>query len=102
MVPRLYERYKNVIVPEMMKAMNYKNPLQVPRLQKVVINVGIGAGAEDIKLLEAAAGELGQITGQRAVITRAKKSISNFKIKKGSPVGCKVTLRKIKMSWKSL
>lgn len=95
--PRLYKKYKEEIVPEVMKIMNYKNPLQVPRVQKVVINVGIGKAAEDIKPLEIALKELGKITGQRALITRAKKDISNFKIRKGSPVGCKVTLRKARM-----
>jgi len=97
MVPRLYKKYKEEIVPEMMKLMGYKNNMQVPKVTKVVINVGIGEGAEDINLLESASNELSQITGQHAVITKAKKSISNFKIKRNSPVGCKVTLRKAKM-----
>ena len=95
--PRLYQRYKEQIVPEMMKRMGYKNSFQVPRFLKVVINVGMGEGATEIKLLEDIQKELGQITGQRAVITKAKKAISNFKIRKGSSVGCKVTLRKWKM-----
>jgi len=96
-MPRLYKRYKEEIVPEMMKILNYKNALQCPRIKKVVINVGMGEGAEDIKILEAASKELSQIAGQAAVITKARKAISNFKIKKDSPVGCKVTLRKARM-----
>lgn len=97
MIPRLYKRYKEEITPEMMKILKYKNPLQVPRIEKVVINVGMGEGAQDIKLLEAVSKELAQITGQAAVITKAKKAISNFKIRRGSPVGCKVTLRRARM-----
>lgn len=97
MASRLYTKYKEEIVPKLMENFNFKNALQVPRLEKVVINIGIGEGAEDMKLLESAAAELTQITGQRAVITRAKKAISNFKIKKNSPVGCKVTLRRTYM-----
>ena len=97
MMPRLYKRYKEEIVPEMMRILNYKNALQVPKIKKVVINVGMGEGAEDIKILEAASKELTQIAGQAAVITKARKAISNFKIKKDSPVGCKVTLRKARM-----
>lgn len=97
MISRLYKKYKEEIVPEMVKLMSYKNSMQVPKVMKVVINVGMGEGAEDIKLLETVSSELSRITGQHAVITKAKKSISNFKIKRGSPVGCKVTLRKTKM-----
>lgn len=97
MVTRLYKRYKDEITPEMMKILNYKNALQIPKIAKVVINVGMGEGAQDIKLLEAVSKELAQITGQHPVITKAKKAISNFKIRKGSPVGCKVTLRRMRM-----
>lgn len=92
--PRLQEYYKNEIIPQMMKKFGYKNALQVPKLQKIVVNMGVGKGAEDIKIVEAAQHELTQITGQKAVITRAKKAISNFKIRENSPVGCCVTLRK--------
>lgn len=95
--PRLLLRYKDEIVPKMMEIFGYKNRLQVPRLKKITLNVGLGDGAQDIKLLETAAEELAMITGQKAVITRAKKAISNFKIRKGSPVGCKVTLRGARM-----
>ena len=96
-IPRLYKKYKEEIVPEMMKAMKYANRMQAPRLQKIVLNVGMGEAITDIKVLETAASELAAITGQKAVITRAKKSISNFKIKKGVPIGCKVTLRRARM-----
>ena len=92
--PRLLEKYSKEIVPEMMRKFGYKNRMQVPKVKKVVLNVGLGIGAQDIKFLESAAQELAMITGQKAVITRAKKAISNFKIRKGSPVGCKVTLRR--------
>ena len=94
---RLLERYRSEIVPEMMKLFSYKNRLQVPHLEKIVINVGLGEATQDIKLLEAAQAQLGQITGQKAAITKAKKAIANFKIRKGSPIGCKVTLRRVFM-----
>jgi len=95
--PRLLERYRQEIVPEMSKIFNYKNKLQAPRLEKIVINVGLGEATQDIKLLEVAQAELAVITGQKAVMTRAKKAIANFKIRKGSPIGCKVTLRRARM-----
>jgi len=95
--PRLLERYRNEIVLEMSKAFNYKNKLQVPKLEKIVINVGLGEATQDIKFLEATQNELAVITGQRPVITKAKKAIANFKIRKGSPIGCKVTLRRARM-----
>ncbi|NQU73364.1 MAG: 50S ribosomal protein L5 [Candidatus Omnitrophica bacterium] len=95
--PRLLEKYKTEVVPKMMEQFAYKNKMQAPKVKKVVLNVGLGIGAQDIKPLEAAAQELAIITGQKAVITRAKKAISNFKIRKGSAVGCKVTLRRIRM-----
>jgi large subunit ribosomal protein L5 len=92
--PRLLERYKKEIVPQMTERFGYKNAMQAPKIKKVVLNVGMGIGAQDIKFIEAAAKELGQITGQKPVVTKAKKAISNFKIRKGSAVGCKVTLRR--------
>jgi len=95
--PRLVERYRNEIVPEMMKIFNYKNKLATPRVTKVVINVGLGEATQDIKLLEAAQNELAMITGQKAVVTKSKKAIANFKIRKGSSIGCKVTLRRARM-----
>ncbi len=95
--PRLLERYRQEIVPTLMEKFKLKNRLQTPRLTKVVINMGIGAGAQDIKVIEQAAQELGAITGQRPVLTRAKKAISHFKIREGQPVGVKVTLRRARM-----
>ena len=92
--PTLQEFYQKQIVPQMMKKFGFTNVLQVPRIDKIVVNMGVGKGAEDVKIVEAAANELTTITGQRAVITRAKKAISNFKIRENAPVGCRVTLRK--------
>jgi large subunit ribosomal protein L5 len=93
MTPRLKEKYINEIVPAMMKEFSYKNIMEVPKIQKVVLNVGLGEAIQNIKLLEAAQKELGKITGQKAVITKAKKSIATFKLREGMPIGCKVTLR---------
>ncbi len=92
--PTLQEYYKKQIIPQMMKKFGYKNALQVPKLKKIAVNMGVGKGAEDIKIVEAAMNELTLITGQRAVITRAKKAISYFNIRENSPVGCRVTLRR--------
>lgn len=97
MMPRLKERYLKEIVPAMMKEFSYKNVMEVPKVQKVVLNVGLGEAIQNIKLLDAAQKELSVITGQRAVITKAKKSIASFKLRKGVPIGCKVTLRGSKM-----
>ena len=95
--PRLLERYRNEISSEMMGLFGYKNKLAVPRLVKVVVNIGLGEAAQDIKFLDAAQNELAMITGQKPVVTKAKKAIANFKIRKGSSIGCKVTLRKAMM-----
>jgi large subunit ribosomal protein L5 len=92
--PRLLERFRGDISSEMMKLFNYTNKLQVPKLKKIVINVGLGEATQDIKFLEAAQSELAMITGQKPVVTKAKKAIANFKIRKGSSIGCKVTLRR--------
>lgn len=97
MKPRLLERYRNEIVPQMMQTFNLKNKFAVPRIEKVVVNMGVGEALQDIKILEKAMDELSQITGQRPLLRRAKKAISNFKIKQGHPVGCKVTLRRAMM-----
>jgi len=94
MKPRLQERYNNEIVPHMKQKFGYKNTLRVPRLVKIAINMGVGIGATDIKILESAMANLTAITGQKPVIKRAKKSISNFKLKQNSPIGCMVTLRR--------
>ncbi|MDD5669751.1 MAG: 50S ribosomal protein L5 [Candidatus Omnitrophica bacterium] len=94
MKPRLIEKYRNEIVPKMMQEFGLKSPMAVPRLEKIVVNMGVGEAIQDIKILEKAMDELGQITGQKPIMRRAKKAISNFKIKENNPVGCKVTLRK--------
>ena len=96
-MPNLKKHYEQNVVPRMMKRFGYKNVLQVPRLSKCVVNMGVGRASEDIKLLEDAAKDLTLICGQKPVFTRAKKSISNFKIRKGQAIGCVVTLRNRKM-----
>jgi len=93
-VARLSLTYPREVVPAMMKRFNYKNVMQVPRLEKVCINIGVGQATQDPKLVEAAARDLEAITGQKAVITRAKKSISNFHLREKMPIGCRVTLRR--------
>ncbi|MDA8078580.1 MAG: 50S ribosomal protein L5 [Nitrospiraceae bacterium] len=93
MTPRLKDKYKNEIVPAMMKEFSYGNVMEVPKIGKVVLNVGLGEAIQNIKLLEAAQKELGMVTGQKAVVTKAKKSIATFKLRQGMPIGCKVTLR---------
>jgi len=91
--PRMKERYRETVVPALMKQFAYANPMQVPRLEKVVLNVGMGEAIQNAKLLEAAVNEMTLITGQKPVVTRAKKSISGFKLRQGMAIGCKVTLR---------
>lgn len=93
MTPRLLEQYRKTIIPELSKKFGYKNVMQAPRILKVIINMGIGAGAQDIKFVEQGMADMGNIAGQKPVMTRAKKAIANFKIRQGLPVGCKVTLR---------
>ena len=93
MKSRLQEKYRTETVPALMKRFGWKNMMAVPKLQKITVNIGLGEASQNVKLLDTAAVELGQITGQKAVITRAKKSIANFKIRKGMPIGCAVTLR---------
>ncbi len=90
---RLFEKYKNEIVPEMTKLFGFKNRLEVPCIERIVINMGVGEAITDIKILQKALEELTLIAGQRPAIRRARKAIANFKIKKGNPIGCKVTLR---------
>lgn len=90
---RLTEKYKSEAVPGLMKRFGYKNPMMVPRLSKVVINIGLSEAKDDIKILEGAVKELAAIAGQKPKITRSKKSIANFKLRAGQPIGCKVTLR---------
>ncbi|MGB9755390.1 MAG: 50S ribosomal protein L5 [Desulfurella sp.] len=91
------KQYKENVIPYMMQKFSYKNVMQVPKLDKIVLNVGMAEGATDIKILDSALEELAIITGQKGVVTRAKKSIANFKLRKGVPIGCKVTLRKDRM-----
>jgi large subunit ribosomal protein L5 len=91
--PRMRERFRSTVVPAMMKERGYGNPFQVPRLSKVVINMGVGEGKENPKVLDFATADLQAISGQKPVITRAKKSIANFKLRENVPIGCKVTLR---------
>ncbi|MBI4228038.1 MAG: 50S ribosomal protein L5 [Candidatus Omnitrophica bacterium] len=93
----MLERYRREMVPALMKTFGRDNPYQVPRVTKVVVNMGVGAATQDPKFLDLAAAELAQITGQRPLITRSKKAISNFKIKQHQPIGCKVTLRGARM-----
>ena len=94
---RLAERYRADVVPALMKRFNYRSVMQVPRLDKISINIGVGQGTQDPKLVEVAAKDLELIAGQKAVITRAKKSISNFKLREKMPIGCRVTLRRARM-----
>lgn len=94
---RLKEKYLHEVVPAMMKKNKYRNVMEVPRLVKVVINMGLGFAQQDIKVIENAVEELTTIAGQKAVITRARKSIAAFKIKQGNPIGCMVTLRRSRM-----
>lgn len=96
-LPRRHRQYKERVVPEMTQRFGYQNPYQVPRLTKIVVSMGVGLGASDVKVIEKAAEELAVITGQRPLTTRAKVAISNFKIKRGQPIGLKVTLRKRRM-----
>ena len=94
---RLKEQYQNEIVDAMIKKFGYKNIMEVPKLDKVVINMGVGEAKENAKVLESAIADMEKIAGQKAVVTRAKNSVSNFKIREGMPIGCKVTLRGEKM-----
>ena len=97
MSARLKEQYKTEIVEAMTKKFGYKNIMQVPKLDKIVINMGVGEAKENAKILEAAVSDMETISGQKAVITKAKKAVANFKIREGMPIGCKVTLRGDKM-----
>jgi len=100
-VPRLYIKYKEDVVPKLIKRFGYTNPMEVPRLVKIVVNMGVGEAVQDIKYLDRAKEDLMLITGQAPAIRRAKKSEAGFKLRKGMPVGLKVTLRKERM-WEFL
>ncbi|MCR4417650.1 MAG: 50S ribosomal protein L5 [Ignavibacteria bacterium] len=97
MTPRLFEMYKQEIVPLLMKQFNYKNVMQVPKLHKITLNIGVGKATQDPKLLEDAVKDLEMIAGQKPAIRKAKKAISNFKLRQGMAIGCMVTLRGARM-----
>ena len=94
---RLRDDYKASVAPALMKKFNYKSVMQIPKLDKVVINVGCGEARDNVKMIDAIIGDLGKITGQKAVVCRARKSVANFKLREGMPIGAKVTLRGEKM-----
>ncbi len=96
-VPRLFEKYKKEVVPSLMKFFNFKSVMQVPKIQKIVLNIGVGQATQDPKILDDVAKELESIVGQKPAIRKAKKSISNFKLREGMNIGCMVTLRGAKM-----
>ncbi len=96
-VPRLQRHYNDVVLPEMMKSQGYTNRLQVPRLEKIVINMGVGESVNDSKKVKSAAEQLTLIAGQRPVVTKSRKAIASFKLRAGLGIGCKVTLRREKM-----
>jgi large subunit ribosomal protein L5 len=97
MVPRLLEKYRKEVVPKMMEHFGFTNMYEVPRLVKIVVNVGLGEAVQDKKFMDSVTAEIADITGQKPIITKAKKAIAGFKIRKGSLVGCKVTLRRARM-----
>ena len=96
-VPTLRTKYRDDVVPALMKEFAFKNPMQVPRLQKIVVNMGLGEAVQNNKLIESATEELKTVTGQKPVVTRAKKSIAGFKLREGMPIGAMVTLRSDRM-----
>jgi large subunit ribosomal protein L5 len=99
--PRLHEKYKHQTVPALLKQFKYKNPMQVPRLQKIVVNMGLGAAVANPKIIDTAVEELKALSGQKPIVTRAKKAIANFKLRAGIPIGAMVTLRRALM-WEFL
>lgn len=94
---RLKTKYQSDVVPAMMKEFGYKNTMQVPRLEKITLNVGIGEATQNVKVVDSAVAEIAAIAGQKPVVTRAKKAIANFKLREGVPIGCMVTLRRERM-----
>ena len=96
-MPRMKKKYQDEVAPALMKKFEYKSPMQIPRIVKVVVNVGCGDARDNIKALDSVVKDITEITGQKAVITKAKKSVANFKLREGMPVGVKVTLRADKM-----
>ena len=96
-VPKLKQHYDSVVRQQLQEAFAYANPMSMPKLSKIVVNMGVGEAVADSKKLNSAAGELAAITGQKPIIVRAKKSVANFKLREGMPIGCKVTLRRTTM-----
>ena len=94
---RMQEKYKNEIAPALMEKFGYKSPMQIPKLEKIVVNIGMSDAKDNPKVIESAMNDLALITGQKAVVTKAKKSVANFKLREGMNIGCKVTLRAEKM-----
>ena len=94
---RLKDYYSKTLVPALIKEFNYKNPMQVPKMEKIVINMGLGEAIQNVKIIDGAVQELAAITGQKPIINKAKKSIATFKLRQGMPIGCSVTLRKNNM-----
>jgi large subunit ribosomal protein L5 len=94
---RLKDYYSKTVVPALIKEFNYKNPMQVPKMEKIVINMGLGEAIQNVKIIDGAMQELAAITGQKPIINKAKKSIATFKLRQGMPIGCSVTLRKNNM-----
>lgn len=92
--PRLYEFYKNTVVPQLREKFDYKNLHQIPHIEKIVLNMGVGEATENVKNLDGAIDDLQRVSGQKPIVRKAKKSISNFKLRAGMPIGCSVTLRK--------
>ena len=97
MIPRLREKYDKEVVPALREKFNYQSVMEVPKIEKIVINMGVGDAKENPKLLDAAVSDLTLIAGQKPIVTKSKKSIANFKIRQGMPIGCKVTLRGTRM-----
>ncbi len=91
---RLKEYYSKTVIPALVKEFNYKNPMQVPKMEKIVINMGLGEAIQNVKIIDGAVQELAAITGQKPIVNKAKKSIATFKLRQGMPIGCSVTLRK--------
>ena len=94
---RLQEKYEQEIAPKLMEQFQYKSPMEIPRMKKIVLNMGLGEAIQNIKILDSATDELGKISGQKPVVTRARQSIAAFKLRKGMPIGCMVTLRGTRM-----
>jgi large subunit ribosomal protein L5 len=90
---RLHDYYRNTVIPQLSKDLGLKNPMQVPRITKITVNMGVGEAVADRKVVDAAAGDLAKITGQKPLITKSRKAIASFKLREGLPIGCKVTLR---------